>query len=97
MPELPDIQPILDQLQHRSEQAADARSKCLEVIKRNFERGSDIAATVAGRLAKVRWLDRQPPATRRRQPPAYLAPRLPNVKSKMAIVKPATMYPITSS
>jgi hypothetical protein len=54
VPELLDIQPYLDRLQLGAEQAKDARSKCLEVINQNFERGSEIAATVAGRLQEYR-------------------------------------------
>jgi hypothetical protein len=52
--ELLAIQPALDNLESSSRQLMEARSRCLKVIKQNFESGGDIAATVAGRLRRYR-------------------------------------------
>jgi hypothetical protein len=52
--ELLDIQPVLDDLNSSSLQLSEARSRCLEVIKQNFESGGDVAAAVAGRLQRYR-------------------------------------------
>ena len=54
MAELLDIQPVLDDLEARSLQLMEARSRCLEGISRNFESGGDVAARVAGRLQRYR-------------------------------------------
>jgi hypothetical protein len=52
--ELLNIKPVLGELQSSSLQMGEARSRCLEVIKQNFESGGDVAATVAGRLERYR-------------------------------------------
>lgn len=54
MAELLDIQPLLEDLESRSLQLREARSRCLTVINQNFDSGGDIAAAVAGRLQRYR-------------------------------------------
>lgn len=54
MAELLDIQPLLEDLESRSLQLREARSRCLTVIKQNFDSGGDMAAAVAGRLQRYR-------------------------------------------